>query len=230
MRTVFTYTARTLLLIAFIGSVFIWFEAEKEIRILCGMFSEGQESEYVIKTLDTGNFLKYRWGPAGDQKELMVYSAYNLWSSHCTVRFTEGTLVASSRYLYYFNLEKTAGWLGGLACLCMALFQLLLAPGILPGRLAQGGESKTSSTGSRISGLLSVLILLFAVVVLFESAGIYSLLGNETVAGYAVPILAILFGISSLYNPLPPGPAGKKAISRFSLLLFCLFLIVALAG
>lgn len=55
MRTDFKYRIWTLLLITFIGSVFIWFEAEKEIRILCGMFSEGQESEYVIKTLVNQN-------------------------------------------------------------------------------------------------------------------------------------------------------------------------------
>lgn len=230
MRAVFKYIVRTLLLIIFVASVFIWFEAEKEIRILCSMFSHGQESEVVIKTLDTGNFLEYRLEKSGDETLLFVESPYNLWSSRCTLQISEDSLVTESRYVNLFNLEKTAAWIGGLFCLGIAFLQLMSILGIPLGRLVCAGESHTLSAKSYISAFLSVLILLFGMAVLFESAGISSLFGNQLIISYSVPSLAVFFGLSSLFNLLQLSVVGKKVTSRASLLLFLMFAIAVMAG
>lgn len=230
MRTVITYTIWTLLVVVFLGSVFVWFEAEKELRILCAMFTPEQESEYVIRTLDTGNFLEYRWEKTGDEKLLLVDSDYNLWSSRCTVSFSEETLVASSRYHYFFNLEKSAGWLGAPVCLAMALLQLVFVSGLFSGRVKRNGENRKLTKRDPIPGAILIPLYLFGAVVLLESTGIYSLIGSHAVIGYSLPLLIALFGAHTLVTRKEKRSTVQKFTTRISVLLCCLFLIAALSG
>lgn len=85
--------------LVFLGGAYLvvtWTEAEKEIRILCSMFTPGKSEDQVVGILRTGNFLRYRadetpvgWAEAGSDEgrqgraSLRVESPYNLGASSC---------------------------------------------------------------------------------------------------------------------------------------------------
>ncbi len=76
--------------------VFCWFEAEKEIRILCSMFHAGLEREHVVHTLETGEHLWYRSEGDVEDPPILVDSFYNLRSSRCVIEFEAGRVVSST--------------------------------------------------------------------------------------------------------------------------------------
>ncbi len=91
------FTALGVLVVAWL--VFSWFEAEKEISILCSEFHPGLEREHVVHILDTGEHLWYRTeagAAGGGDPTLIVDSFYNLRSSRCVVEFEAGRVVSST--------------------------------------------------------------------------------------------------------------------------------------
>ena len=69
--------------------VFSWFEADKELRILCQQFSIGQSLESVNATLATGDYLRVSHPKPST---LYVDSVYNLGRSSCRIDIVNGVL------------------------------------------------------------------------------------------------------------------------------------------
>ena len=76
--------------------LFSWFEADREIEVLCSMFQPGLDREEVVRTLETGEYLTYRV-EGGGGATITVDSLYNLRSSRCVVEHEAGRVV-SARY------------------------------------------------------------------------------------------------------------------------------------
>jgi len=62
-----------------------WIDAEREVRILCGMFDPGTSLEEVVRTLETGSYLHYRTVSSGKAKTITASSYYNGLHTACTV-------------------------------------------------------------------------------------------------------------------------------------------------
>ena len=107
MKTFIKIITVLLAVLGFLIIVIYWFEAEKEVRILCSMLQKGQSVEEVQRTLDTGNLLRYTVNP----NEVVVHSIYTLNSTECTVRLSDETTVTESVYRQYIRLEGVAGGL-----------------------------------------------------------------------------------------------------------------------
>jgi hypothetical protein len=73
-----------------------WIEADREIRILCGMFEPGQPRSHVVTTLETGEYLRYRTRPSGRAQEVQVSSYYNGLNSVCTVTLENDHVTATA--------------------------------------------------------------------------------------------------------------------------------------
>ena len=72
-----------------------WFEADKEIRVLCSMFHPGQSMDAVVETLDTGEYLRYRSRGSASEQYMYVDSVYNLGTSNCTIGMSGDTVTSS---------------------------------------------------------------------------------------------------------------------------------------
>ena len=75
--------------------VFSWFEAEREVRVLCSQFYSGLEREHVVHTLQTGEYLRYRTEAGAHDSTISVDSLYNLGSSRCVIDFEAGRVVSA---------------------------------------------------------------------------------------------------------------------------------------
>ncbi len=74
---------------------FSWFEAGKEVRVLCSGFHTGMERESVVRTLETGDYLRYR-SQADPGDRIFVDSLYDLGSSRCVIEFEDGRVVSAT--------------------------------------------------------------------------------------------------------------------------------------
>ena len=74
---------------------FSWFEAEKEIEVLCSNFHAGQNTEHVVETLKTGEYLRYRTQATDTGQRMYVDSIYNLGTSNCSIEISGNTVVSS---------------------------------------------------------------------------------------------------------------------------------------
>lgn len=83
-------------LVAFVGTAFVFNEATKEVRILCGTFHEGKSLAQVLRTLDTGNLLKYHVSGSGERQVVQVDSPYNGYTDACTVVLVQDAVVEAS--------------------------------------------------------------------------------------------------------------------------------------
>lgn len=75
--------------------LFSWFEAEREIRILCSLFHPGLDREQVVSTLETGGYLRYRTEADAGEALITVDSVYNLGSSRCAIELQGGRVVVA---------------------------------------------------------------------------------------------------------------------------------------
>ncbi len=95
MRFAIKLVLAALGLLAVVWLVFSWFEAGKEIRILCSGFHAGMEREHVVHTLDTGEYLRYRTEGGADDP-ILSDSPYNLRSSRCVIEFENGRVLSAT--------------------------------------------------------------------------------------------------------------------------------------
>jgi len=218
------------LFLTFVVGTFFWFEAEKEVRILCSMFHEGQPEASVTHTLDTGHFLGYRPVQQNGEESIRVSTPYTLGSNRCIVRLTPEGAVQSARYQQSFSLNKTAAWLGALGFLCLGIFQFMLAAGRPLGHLAWGGRHRVLPRSLRIASGISGLVLLAGIPLLLQRATLIQLPRASEPAYYATWAFAALFGISYFANRRSTSLAERTWMSRAALLLCCLCIIVGMAG
>ncbi|WP_103664091.1 hypothetical protein [Gracilimonas amylolytica] len=199
------------------GAIY-WTEAEKEIRILCLMFDAGESADYVTKTLNTGNLLKYE--RSGDK--LMVWSNYDLHSNRCTVEFAGNDIINSRTYVNYFDLKAWLVWGSTFVSLGFIVFHGLLAKGYPIGAYAWGGKNEVLPKKFRYGSLFSAI--LFAVVVLLLlGANLEFLRIAET-----YPVLGLVFMISAFFNFNTGSVKEKRMGVPLAVLLYLSFLVLSL--
>lgn len=93
MRMKLIFVALGALLAAWLA--FSWFEAEREIRILCSQFHPGLDRERVVRMLDTGEYLRYRPAAGSGDPAIIVDSLYNLRYSRCVIEFEAGRVASA---------------------------------------------------------------------------------------------------------------------------------------
>lgn len=226
MNKILKWLVGVILFLVFIVGTFFWFEGEKEVRILCSMFSPGQSSEQVIRTLDTGHHLEYVY----ENDQINVNSPKTLGTSRCTIEFSEDNEVISSHYSQSFSLNKTAAWIGVFGFLGMGLFQLLLAFGYPYGKLAWGGFYKKLPVSLRIGSGIAILIYGYGIIVLLESSQIVQLINNPELVGYSVWIFVALFALSTIGNLQSNSESEKRIMTPAGILFCCVCIIVGMAG
>ena len=217
----------TLLYLLFIAATFVWFEAEKEIRILCSMFPTGTSETSVTNSLDTGTFLEYRQATLSGSRTIIADSPYMLRSSQCVIRLGMGASVRQSEYRQPFDLAKTAAWMGGVLLVGLALLIILLAAALPFGRTSR---QEMFSAKLLLAGAFSMATLTGGALLLLEKARITNYLQIPDLAVYAVWIMAVLFGIIGFWAPKSERTHLRMARRVLAHLLCCLCIIVAMEG
>lgn len=90
--------AVTLVIVAAAWLIFSWFEAGKEISVLCSLFEEGQTLAEVERTLETGHYLRYQITETESGQRIDVESIYNLGTTRCIIEVA-GDRVISTAYV-----------------------------------------------------------------------------------------------------------------------------------
>lgn len=204
------------------AGVFYWFEAEKEVRILCSMFQEGQSAASVQQTLDTGNLLSY----SVNSDAIAVNSMCTLNTSECIVSLSNSETVTSSVYNQYFRLEKAAGIIAASLTFLLAGFQLLLALGVPWGEFAWGGFYKKLPKSLRIGSFVSFVLLIVGVLSVLSATDLINLM-SKTLYVVIVPLLTLLFLGSVAGNFNSSSKKEKMVMIPVSIILFCTCLIVS---
>jgi len=214
------------LFLGFLIGTFFWFEAEKEVRILCSMFEADQHKEHVFETLDTGNLLEYRSKSHENGPGLVVDSPFMLWSGRCTIKFSAEGIVQSAGYSQTFKLEKITAWMGVTGLLLIAFFHMLAASGrssrLKFGRFGENQLSLNSRIGLGIYGVTLATGAFF----LLEHSGITHTLPNALPTTYAIWVLVILLGLTIATN-CKWKLRYRTSLSVFSL---CCCIIVGMAS
>ena len=96
MSKVYVVLAATLTaVVLLVWLVFSWFEADTEIRVLCGSFHPGRDVNSVLATLETGEYLRYRITTKDYGQEIYVDSLFNLRNSNCLISSSNGKVTTS---------------------------------------------------------------------------------------------------------------------------------------
>lgn len=151
-----------------------WFEADKEVRILCGLLTPGMPGAEVSRILGTAELARVRPADA----DVATASAFtfdagaNLRSSRCAVSL-EGAVVTGSAFTRAVRLERVAAIVAAGLLLLLSGFQVGLATGRVSGRMAWGGRFDTLPRRyRRASAAAAALVLVMGWVLLERRLGI----------------------------------------------------------
>jgi len=219
MATIAKITIGLLTLLGFLALVIVWFEAEKEVRILCSMFQEGQTTESIERTLETGNLLNY----SVDSRQITATSGYTLNSSACVIQLTDSDTVAVVTYHAKFRLEQVAGVIAAVLTFMLAFFQLLLAIGVPLGDYAWGGFQKELPASLRLGSLISFLLLPVAGLSIASAAGVSELI-PLSISKIVVPLFTVVFLGSVIGNFNSVSKKERRIMIPVSVLLFATYL------
>lgn len=193
-----------LITISLSAGIFIWFEAEKEVRILCGMAETHQALDGIRTMLDTGNLLTY----SETSKDIIGTSSYTLGTISCTI--TQKASGVTAAYEQSFRLEKLLGRIAASICLGMMIFQIALASGARFEKYAWGGfYEKLPQKMRNASGISAVIFLFFSWAALSVSGGVDESL-NDQVAVWVVRVGVILFGLNIITNSISKSVSERK--------------------
>lgn len=223
MSRIITIGVVVISFLIFIAGVIYWFEAEKEVRILCSMFRAGQSVEHVQNTLDTGNFLHY----TTNYEEMVVNSAYTLNSTECIITISEAEIVTSAGYRTSFKLERIAALTGTVLSFLLAGFHLILVLGLPYGEMAWGGQHKKLPTLRRMGSLISFLLLIFGALSLLSSTDLFTPI-PEHIIRYIIPIFTLLFFASVIGNTISESKKEKRVMIPVSYVLTGTYMIVCI--
>lgn len=205
------------------AGIFYWFEAEKEVRILCSVFEEGQPVEKVRETLDTGNLLTY----TGNDEGITVNSIYTLNSTECMISLSESTEVIESVYSQSFRLEFAAGIVAAVTTFLLAGFQFLLSFGLPWGEFAWGGRHRELPLVFRIGSAFSGVLLIIGGLSVLSTIDVTDLIPPDVFTN-VVPMLTVLFIGSVVGNFISKSEKERKVMIPVSVVLFCTYLIVTI--
>ncbi len=217
----------TAAMIGFVWSSFSWFEGERELRILCGLFQPGGSVGDVLRVLETGERLRFTTQDSGTV--ITAWSTSTLGGARCIVD-TSDEVVVSSRYAPPVPLERWAAWGAAALLVGLAVFQLLLAAGRPLGRAAWGGRRERLTPAQRVASLVAAGVVLLGAVFLLERVGIVTMFDDPGLVDIGVWILVALFAVSAALNAASKSRAENRFGVAVALALVGLCLIVAWSG
>jgi hypothetical protein len=94
----FRFLVLALLLIGVVVTSVYALEADKEVRILCGLFQPGLSETEMDRILGTAHFLRVDEPVEGQRGLREVYSAWNLGRNGCRVELADGLIIGSEAW------------------------------------------------------------------------------------------------------------------------------------
>ena len=208
--------------------VIFWYEADKEVRILCGEISNGISIERVEKILGTGEFLHYKKLAGSQGTIITTSSSYNAGTSDCTVLFSEDDISVSGNYSRYLSLNRVAAWIGLVLFTVLGLYYLLLTFGVPPGKIAQDGYTQKLSGVFRAVSSLVMCMSVFGGLLVAERAGLIALIKDPEVVDTSVWIFSAIFAVGAIAIQWSKNRLEKRVMTPLFILLFIACVTVAL--
>lgn len=224
-------TSVALLVLAGMVATVFWSEAEKEVRILCGLMTPSTPAAEVTRILGTANRLEVK--PAGVDPAVAPALTFdapaNLRSSRCEVALADGR-VTTAEFTEDYRLQEVAAVLAGVLLLVLVGFQIGLATGRISGRMAWGGVHETLPPALRRASAFSAVMLVAVGWVLFEHAGITGLLPGTAIAETGAWAVVLLFTLSAVGNLASSSRPERRFGIPMTAALLLLSFAVAYAG
>jgi hypothetical protein len=187
------------------------------------MFYEGQWTEQVVNTLNTGELLSY----SQSADVLSVTSVFTLNTESCMIYLTEnGTVSEVQRNSSVISKVIIPG-IAVIVTALLAIFQLLLALGLPWGEYAWGGFHRRLPMKLRIGSALSALIFIFAAVCVLSATEGFQLI-PQAIYDVALPLFTVMFLFSVIGNFNSVSEKEKRVMIPASLLLFCSYFFITI--
>lgn len=223
------FTAGTML--ATVTVAVFWFEADREVGVLCGLMTEGTPPEEVARLLGTAEMLQVR--PADVDMATATVFAFdapaNLRTTECAVTL-DGRGVTEGRLTRTIHLEQMAALAAAGVLLLLSAMQIGLATGRISGRMAWGGRFDTLPPPYRRASAITALLLPFMAWVLLERAAVIDVMGGDGLVRAGAWAVVVLFLFSTAGNlassSVPERRVGIPTAAAMAVLAF----IVAYAG
>lgn len=229
-RLIVSAAVALLIVAGFVGSAY-WSEAEKEVRILCGLMVPATPGAEVARILGTANLLEVH--PPGvdptSASALSFDAPANLRSSRCDVAFADGSVVDVD-FTQSYRLPHVAAVVATVLLLVLVGFQIGLATGRVSGRMAWGGVHETLPVALRRASAFSALLLVAVGWILLERAGILGLLPDPSIAETGAWAVVLLFLLSSVGNLASSSRPERRFGIPMTAALLILSFVVAYAG
>ena len=209
----------------------LWFEADKEVRILCGLMAPGTPRSEVARILGTANLLDVH--PEGVDPmaatALTFDAPANARTTRCRLALDEAGVEERS-FTRRFHLERIAAVLASPLLLLLVGLQVGLARGRISGRMAWGGRSYTLTRAQRRASAAAAVLLLAVGWILLERAGLLGLLEGTGVVEPAAWAVALLFLLSTAGNLASASPAERRLGVPVATALTILSVVIAYSG
>jgi hypothetical protein len=185
-----------------------WYEADSEVRILCGLLTTGMPSAEVSRILGTAELARVRPADA----DVATASAFtfdavaNLRSSRCAVSLA-GAAVTDREFTRTVRLERVAAPMAAALLLLLSGFQVGLASGRVSGRMAWGGRFEELPPRYRRASAAAAVLVLAMGWILLERADVVDVVeshGAIHAAAWAVPAFFLLSMAGNLASASPP--------------------------
>jgi len=75
---------------------FSWFEARSEVEVLCSNFHVGTKEQEVLRTLETGEYMRYQITRLDAGKRIDVNSPYDLGNRNCVILLSQDDQVTNA--------------------------------------------------------------------------------------------------------------------------------------
>lgn len=212
-----------------VGTVY-WFEADKEVRILCGVLPEGTPRAEVIRVLGTANLLTVEPGAGLESADEISFRARaNLGTSRCQLTLADDS-VRTAAFARDFRLERVAALLALAPLGFLVGFQILLARGAISGRLAWGGQHEVLPRKLRVASAFSACLVVLFAWILLERAGVTRVIPGSGIVEVAGWLVYGFWLASTLGNLASDSPAERRIGIPVASLLAILAGVVAYSG
>lgn len=220
----------TLILGGATGTVY-WFEADKEVRILCGLMAAGTPRSEVTRILGTAHLLEVH--PAGVDPATAVALSFdapaNLRTTRCDLTLGDGG-VGARAFARRIHLERLAAGAASPLLLLLVGLQVGLARGRVSGRMAWGGRSEVLTPSQRRASAASAVLLVGVGWILLERAGLLGLLEGSPLVEPAAWAVVLLWLLSTAGNLASASRPERRLGIPVATALAILSLVIAYSG
>ena len=121
-------------------------------------------------------------------------------------------------------------WIGSIAFLSVAILYVLLVFGLPYGEYAMGGKYKVAPKRMRAVYAISIVIQLFAIMVLLQTGRVISIGFLEGIATGACYVFAVYLSLNTVMNAVSKSRKEKIVMTPLSLVTAVCFWVTAING